>query len=121
MCRKINLSFLLANILFVVFICCLLCVHYYAKSPKLTSFRQQNFQFDVTKAVKSENESIYCGKNGGLDFAPAVCLGDKIKHEDQIVGTVTELNWDRARHSLEIKFVSEANIHIGQQVHIELK
>ncbi len=104
-----------------ILVACIMAVHY-INQPKLASLKENSFFFDITKASKEDNKFLYRGKNGGVVFKPKIFIGDKVKDNNETVGIVTEVIWDKARQSLEIEFETESNSTcVGEEVCIDLK
>lgn len=94
---------------------------YFSNYPKKTLINKKNFYFDITKAYFVENNKIYRGKNGGVNTRFNIDLDDIIKQDEKEVGKITEIIWDKTKESLEIEFISNQKLSVGQQVYIAIE
>jgi len=85
-----------------------------AKRPRVTASR---FEFEIVESFNAlylGDTPGHVGKSGGLDdVRPNVALNDAVYRGEARVGTITRLEWDRGRDSLEIEFEPEPNTRVA--------
>lgn len=78
--------------------------------------RAARFEFLVVESFDARYQGDTPGHMGrgasGL-VAPRLALGDPVQRGGTRVGTVTHLEWNEARQSLEVEFSPEPNLRIG--------
>lgn len=89
-----------------------------------TTQTKDRFEFQVVESFDAKylgDTPGHKGRGGGLgNVRPDIALGDPVYHEDQKVGKVTSLLWDRTKESLEVEFDPEpfVRVTVGEPVWI---
>jgi hypothetical protein len=87
------------------------------------------FSFEVIDSHDSKylgDTPAHVGKDGGLTVRPQVALGDHVYRTEggatKIVGTITQVLWDRVSGSLTVEFSPQPleRIAVGDEVWIDL-
>jgi len=91
--------------------------------------RGAKFFFEVIESHDAKypgDTPAHTGKDGGLTVRPRVSLGDSVyrasETSSQVVGTITQVTWDRVSGSLTVEFGPKAGaaIAVGDEVWIDL-
>jgi hypothetical protein len=87
------------------------------------------FYFDIIESCDARylgDTPSHIGKHGGLDLRPRVALGDNVyrtnQEGQQIIGIITQINWDRVSGSLSIEFAPKPleTICVGEEVWVDI-
>lgn len=87
------------------------------------------FSFEVIESHDSKylgDTPAHMGKDGGLTVRPQVALGDPVYRTEgtatKVIGTITQVQWDRVSGSLTVEFEPQPFIRIavGDEVWIDL-
>ena len=74
------------------------------------------FEFLVVESFDARYQGDtpgHMGRAASGRVAPRLALGDPVLRGSARVGTVTHLEWNEARESLEVEFSPEPNVRIG--------
>ena len=100
-----------------------------AQSALPPAARGAKFFFEVIESHDAKypgDTPAHTGKDGGLTVRPRVSLGDSvyraIETSSQVVGTITQVTWDRVSGSLTVEFGPKADVAVavGDEVWIDL-
>jgi hypothetical protein len=89
-----------------------------------TTQNKDRFEFQVVESFDAKylgDTPGHRGRGGGLgNVRPDIALGDPVFHDDQKVGKVSSLLWDRTKESLEVEFDPEpfVRVTVGESVWI---
>ena len=87
------------------------------------------FSFEVIESHDAKylgDTPAHVGKDGGLTVRPQVALGDGVYRteggETRLVGTITQVQWDRVSGSLTVEFDPQPfeRVAVGDEVWIDL-
>lgn len=88
-----------------------------------------NFYFDIIEISSAKylgDVCSYTGKHGGLNLRPRIAVGDAVmrtnESQEEIIGNITEVCWNRVAGSLEIKFCinTSKRVCVGEEVYIDI-